>query len=167
MITASGMHLTPAPQGRLPTFEQSYGSPDDALDGEFPIRNCLHDKPAFNGIGVQTRYPAGESAAPGPTIAWLKTVPLLPDEAPSAFQRICALADCGNAFGRNAEPDDVTFMNTDLTLLLHRDPQGEWLGSHSVSHWEPDGIGLADSQLFDKQGVVGRAMQTLILRRRQ
>ena len=166
VITAAGMHLTPSPQGEMPTTEHSIGSPDEASAGEFPIKDTLHGKPAFNGDGVEVRYPNGESALPGPTVAWMKTVPLLEYETPSAFQRICPLADCGNAFGRNADADEVTFMNTDLTLLLYRDPQDEWLGTHSIGYWGADGIGMADAQLFDHLGVVGRAMQSLILRKR-
>lgn len=166
VITAAGLHLTPVEQVDMPTFQQHFGSPEDARIGDFPIMDTLHDKPAFNGDGVEVRYPVGQTRLPGPTTAWVKTVPLLNDETPTPFQRICPLADCGNAFGRNAEPADVTFMNTDLTLVLQRDPQGEWLGTQSVGYWEQNGIGLADALLFDEQGVVGRAMQTLILRKR-
>lgn len=166
VITAAGMHLTPSTEQHIPSHKVSIGSAKDASEGEFPIKNTLHGKPAFNGGGVQVRYPVGQSCSPGPTTAWMKTVPLLSYESPSPFQRICPLADCGNAFGRNAEPADVTFMNTDLTLLLHRDPEGEWLGTQSVGYWEPTGIGLADALLFDDKGVVGRAMQSLILRSR-
>jgi len=120
--------------------------------------------PAFNGTGVQTRYGASDNAEPGKTTAWLKTVPLVEGETASPFQSICPLADCGNAFGRLAEPSQVTFMNTDLTVLLHRDPEGEWLGTDSECFWEPNGIGLSDSRLFDRHGAVGRAVQTLLLR---
>ena len=166
VITAAGMHLTPSSEQHMPSHTQSMGSAKDASEGQFPIKDTLHGKPAFNGDGVQVRFPAGQSHSPGPTTAWMKTVPLLSYESPSPFQRICPLADCGNAFGRNAEPAEVTFMNTDLTLVLHRDPEGEWLGTQSVGYWEPTGIGLADALLFDEQGVVGRAMQSLILRKR-
>lgn len=165
IITAAGMHLKASDQGNMPSHRQDMGTPEQAAPGHFPIRETLHDKPAFNGSGVQVRYPQGHDGSPGPTRAWMKTVPLLADEIASPFQRICPLADCGNAFGRNAEPDEVTFMNTDLTLILHRDPVGEWLGTDSVNYWEPNGIGLADALLFDASGTVGRAMQTLVLRR--
>ncbi|ASJ71743.1 thioesterase family protein [Granulosicoccus antarcticus] len=166
VITAAGMHLLPAsPVEDMPSYQQDMGSPEQAAAGPFPIESTLHGQPAFNGAGVAVRYPAGQNNAPGPTRAWLKTVPLLDSETASPFQRICPLADCGNAFGRNAEPQDVTFMNTDLTLVLHRDPVGEWLGTDSVGYWETNGIGLADALLFDATGVVGRAMQTLVLRK--
>jgi len=42
---------------------------------------------------------------------------------------------------------------------------GEWIGSNSVGHWQPNGQGLADAQLFDSEGVVGRALQTLWLQK--
>ena len=75
----------------------------------------------------------------------MRTAPLLPDETPSPFQRICPLADCGNAFSRHAEPWEIAFVNADLTIALHRDPVGEWLGSRAVSWWQPSGVGLADA----------------------
>lgn len=146
-----------------PSHSDSIGRPDDASAGEFPIRGTRHDLPAFNGAGVDTRYPGGQSPEPGPTTAWLRTVPLLADETPSPFQRICPLADCGNAFGRNAEPAEASFANADLTIALHRDPIGEWLGTRSAGFWEPDGIGLAEAALFDREGRVGVALQTLVL----
>jgi len=164
IVSAEGMHMTTSPDQDFPTQALSMGKPEDAQPGVFPITDTLHNEPAFNGTGVSVRYPAGQDHHPGPTTAWLKTVPLLDTETPSAFQRICPLADCGNAFGRNANPQQVTFMNTDLTLILHRDPQGDWLGTQSTGFWEPNGIGLADALLFDENGSVGRAMQTLVLR---
>lgn len=162
---AEGLHMTRQDATDYPTTRADYGRVSDAQPGGFPISKTLHDKPAFNGDGVETRYPAGHGPEPGPTVAWMRTVPLLDNETPSAFQRICPLADCGNAFGRNAEPWEVNFMNPDLTIALFRDPVGEWLGSDSRGFWEPDGIGLADATLFDNSGVVGRALQTLLLRK--
>ena len=164
VISATGLHMAPQTIKARPSHAQDFGKADDATIGNFPIVDTLHGLPAFNGTGVQTRYPDGHDNSPGPTTAWLKTVPLLASESPSPFQRMCPLADCGNAFGRNADPQEVAFMNTDLTLLLHRPPEGEWLGTQSVGYWEPNGIGMADALLFDEQGVVGRALQTLLLR---
>lgn len=163
--TAVALQMSPQNTQALPTHHVSFGKHTDAHAGDFPIRKTLHDKPAFNGNGVAVKYPDSHDPEPGPTTAWMKTVPLFENETPSAFQRICPLADCGNAFGRNAEPWDVNFMNPDLTILLHRDPVGEWLGTHSVGYWEETGIGMADAQLFDETGSVGRALQTLLLRK--
>lgn len=164
IVSASGLHMSEQKASSLPTYKQDFGKPEHATTGVFPIQQTLHKKAAFNGDGVEVRYPDGEDHKPGPTTAWLRTVPLLADEEPSPFQRMCPMADCGNAFGRNAEPQDVAFVNTDLTISLFRDPVGEWMGSQSVGYWEPNGIGLADATLFDGHGVVGRALQTLLLK---
>jgi hypothetical protein len=160
--TASGLHLRVAESGPRPTAVLDVPPLAGAEPGPFPISRTLHGLPGFMG-GVEVRYPPGQDPGPGPTTLWMRALPLLPDEVPSPFQRICPLADCGNAFSRNAEPWEAGFVNPDLTLVVHRPPQGEWLGSRSVSHWEPDGIGLAAAELFDQRGAVGRALQTLLL----
>lgn len=162
VVSAGAMHLAPGLRADLPTASQETPDLADAVPGDFPITSGAHGLPMF-ATGVEVRYPPGGGPHPGPTRMWMRSLPLLPDEEPSGFQRICPLADCGNAVSRNSEVDDVAFMNTDLTLLLHRDPIGEWLGMDSVSHWQPNGHGMSDSMLFDQHGPVGRALQTLLL----
>lgn len=163
---AAGLLLAPSPPADLPTAELAHpaGRLDQAQEGRFPLKAGRHDLPAFNGPGVAFRYPPGETPDPGPTVAWMWSIPMLPGEEPSPFQRICPLADSGNAISRNAEPDAYAFLNADLTIVLHREPEGAWLGSRAVSHWQPDGRGLADAELFDQRGPVGRALQTLLVR---
>lgn len=163
-VTATALHMAEQPAVDFPTHHKPLLKPEEATVGKFPIQQTLHGEPAFSGDGVTVKYPAGQSHEPGPTIAWMQTVPLLATEKPSPFQRICPLADCGNAFSRNADPAEVNFMNPDLTILLHRDPVGEWLGTDATGYWEPSGIGMADAHLFDQHGSVGRALQTLLLR---
>ncbi len=168
--TAIGIHIATQDEPMLdgPLDNSGLVTPtlSEAIPGRFPIRQPMrHGLPGFSGSAVRMRYPPGETPDPGATTTWMNTDPLLPDETPSPFQRICPLADCGNAFSRHTDPDEVMFMNPDLTIALHRDPVGEWLGSRSVSQWQPTGIGLADAALFDDEGLVGCALQTMILRR--
>ncbi len=164
---ATGMHVARSPVGLFPaTLDNSGVSTPrlaDAEPGPFPIGRLRHDLPGFSR-SLEMRYPTGEDSGVGATTAWMRTIPVLPGEEPSPFQRICPLADCGNAFSRHADPTQVQFINTDLTIALHRDPVGEWLGSRSSSHWQPSGVGLADALLFDDDGAVGRALQTLLIR---
>jgi hypothetical protein len=140
----------------LPAFE-------DSVPGPFPI-----------GLGhtgfpesVEVRYdPSGSPGRGGPTVVWMRTVPLLADEEPSGFQRLCPLADSGNGISYNEYLDRVSFVNPDLTIMVHRPPLGEWVGARMISHWQRDGTGLADSELFDTTGPVGRALQGMLLTRR-
>ncbi len=161
--TATSLHVVTPGGGR--EFSDGFEPPllADAEIGDFPIKRLLHGLPGFSGEGVAVRYPPGDDPGPGPTTVWMWTVPLLADEEPSPFQRLCPIADCGNAFSRWVEPWEMGFVNADLTILAHRDPQGEWLGSRATSSWHADGTALADAVLFDEQGSVGRALQTLLL----
>ncbi len=161
---AESLHVTRQADFQVKTTTLDVPLPKDGRSGSFPISRTLHDLPSFTGHGVETRYAPNNTPEPGPTTAWIRTVDLLPDETPSPFQRMCPMADCGNAFSRNAEPWEINFMNPDLTIVMFREPQGEWMGSHSTGHWESNGIGMADAQLLDQHGVVGRAVQTLLLR---
>ena len=168
-VSATGLHVAAAEQ---PVFDETLDNSDvvppqsqHAVPGPFPIdAGRRHGLPGFSGEAVHMRFPPEHRPGPGATTAWMRTAPLLPDETPSPFQAICPLADCGNAFGRHAEPWQVAFVNADLTIVLHRDPVGEWFGSRAVSWWQPSGVGLADAVLFDDGGPVGRALQTMILR---
>ncbi len=164
LARAYGLH-----HRRLDHFEVStapFDQPDfaAAVPGPFPVRETTHGLDGFN-TSVDVRYdPSGSQGDGGPTIMWMRTtVPILADEEPSGYQRICPLADSGNGISYNAYLDEVLFINTDLLLSFVREPRGEWFCSRAVSHWQPDGTGLADAELFDGDGPVARATQNLLL----
>ncbi len=161
---ARGLHISERPVLDA-TRGDSFVPPrlDDSEPGDFPVRRNLHGLTGFRSA-TEVRYPIGEDCELGPTTLWMRTVAnLLPGEPMSPFQRICPLADCGNAFSRQAEAWEIGFVNADLVVALHRDPIGEWMGMASTAVWQPSGIGLVSSALFDEHGSVGRAMQTLVL----
>lgn len=161
---ATGLHVVPGDLGDVPTTAVPAPQLTEAADGPFFLQGRLSGPPGF-GSAVRMRYPAGEDTEPGPTTAWMWAPPIIDGESSSPFQRICPLADCGNALGRNANPPGFTFANADLTVYLVRPPVGEWFASRSVGHWERSGIGLSDATLYDDAGYVGRALQTIVLRR--
>lgn len=163
VASAHTSHLAARPDdARIPTTTAPVTDLAAAQPGPFPLAATRHGLRAFMD-GVEVCYPPGEDRSPGPTTIWMRTIPLIKGEEPSPFQRICPLADCGNALSRLAEPDRMGFVNTDLTIHLHRQPVGDWLGSRAESAWNADGIGLSDALLFDAHGPVGRAMQTLLV----
>ncbi len=159
---ATSLHLVTSQFESLPTARVKGPSRTGAAPGIFVDEKTHHDLPFF-GNWIDVAYPPGESNTPGPTTLWMKAPPLLVDEVPSPFQSICPLADCGNGISRNSEVTDATFVNPDLTIVLHRLPESEWLASSALSHWDPTGIGLAQATLFDENGPVGFALQTLLV----
>ncbi|MFP5332704.1 MAG: thioesterase family protein [Acidimicrobiia bacterium] len=160
---AQAMHLR---EIDLPTATAPFDLPDfeASVPGPFPITDTLHGEQAFPS-SIEVRYdPSASQGKGGPTIMWVRNrVPLLADEEPSGFQRLCPLADSGNGTSYNEYLDRVLFVNPDLLLSVHRHPVGEWVGAKVVSHWGNNGIGTADAELFDRQGAVGRATQNLLL----
>ena len=161
---AYGMHLRRLERFDVSTADVAPPVFTEAIADEFPIRTATHNLPGFDQT-MEVRYdPSGSLGRGGPTMAWMRSrVAIVDGETASPFQSICPLADCGNGLSYNEYLDRVLFLNTDLTISLHRDPVGDWFGSRSISHWEPNGIGLADAELFDVDGPVGRATQNLIL----
>ena len=75
-------------------------------------------------------------------------------------------ADSGNGVSAALDWRRYLFINTDLSVHLHRPPAGEWVCLDSVTRPESSGLGLSDTALFDEQGPIGRAAQTLLVRAR-
>ena len=160
--SARGLHLREL--DHFPVSTAAVPAPDfeASRPGPFPIQ-ATHGMTAFVD-SVECRYDPSTKQGGGPTTIWMRTkIPLLRDENPSPFQRICPLADCLNGVSFNDPIDDVWFVNADITLSLHRDPTGQWFCAQAVSMWEPSGIGLAHAALFDTEGPVGRATQNVLL----
>ena len=161
-MTGTSMHLARKELGEVPTAQVPAPRFDEAEPGPSLLVGGLHDRPSF-GQFIDVAYPPGVSRAPGPKAVWMRVPALLEGEAPSPIQSICPLADCGNGISWNAVPGVMGFMNTDLTLQIHREPVSDWMASTSVSHWQGNGVGMSQSVLFDTEGPVGVALQTLVL----
>ena len=74
-----------------------------------------------------------------------------------------AAADFGNGVSRIVDFDRYLFVNTDLTVHLHREPAGEWVLLDARTRLEPHGAGLAQSILSDERGPLGLAAQSLFV----
>jgi hypothetical protein len=160
---ATGLHLVVNSFAAIPTASIPHPVFADAVRGEFSLLRAPHGLPFF-GNSVEIAYPPGETGGPGPTTLWMRALPIMQGEEPSPFQSLCPLADCGNAIGRNADWSEVSFVNPDLTVIVHRLPESDWLASQVISFWEPSGIGMSRATLFDTRGAIGVAQQTLIVR---
>ncbi|EEE39095.1 hypothetical protein RKLH11_2941 [Rhodobacteraceae bacterium KLH11] len=160
--TATTMHMVRRSLGAVPNVDIPPPDLQDVVDGPFPIGEMRHDLKGFaHHCGIA--YPRGGNQGAGPKTVWMRTPPLLEGEGPSPIQALCPLADCGNGISWNAPTSEMGFMNTDLTVQIHREPVSDWLAAESVSHWQPSGVGMSQSVLFDTQGPVGTALQTLVL----
>ncbi len=116
---------------------------------------------------VEWRIAAGEFMRPGPATVWMRMRGALVDgEAPSPLSRVLVAADSGNGVSMELDLQTHLFINTELTVHLHREPVGEWICLDARTRIGPAGVGIATSTLFDSVGRVGVASQALVVRPR-
>ena len=87
-------------------------------------------------------------------------------EPTDPLQRFLAVVDSANGVGAPLSVTGWTFLNTDLSVHLHRDPVGEWVGVEASTSIGPDGIGVCTAVLHDEHGPVGRSAQVLLVQPR-
>ena len=103
----------------------------------------------------------------GPCAVWFRlNHPLVAGEAPSPYQRATVAADSGNGVSAALDFARYAFVNSDLTVNLFRRPAGEWICLQARTLLGGNGCGLAESALFDEAGLIGRATQSLAIRKR-
>ena len=116
---------------------------------------------------MDARVASGHLRAPGPAAVWMRMrVPLVAGEETSPLTRVLAAADSGNGVSWALDLREHLFVNSDLSVHLHRLPEGEWVCIDARTAVEPNGIGLADTRLWDQRGRIGRGLQTLLVDRR-
>lgn len=103
----------------------------------------------------------------GPSAVWFRLrSPLVEGETPSGYQRVAVAADSGNGISAILDIRQYSFVNADLTINLLRKPVGEWICIDARTLLAPNGCGIAASQIYDEQGLLGSATQSLAVRRR-
>jgi Thioesterase-like superfamily len=136
--------------------------PDDGDDTPFfPTgRDGYH-------TAVDYRFVEGGFLEPGAAVVWMRSrVPVVAGEPLTPLQRVLVVADSGNGVSATLDWRRFLFINVDLSVHLHRHPAGEWVCLDAVTTPEADGIGIADTALFDEGGSIGRAVQTLLVAER-
>ncbi len=113
---------------------------------------------------VEWRFARGNFIEKGPAAGWMRLrVPLLPDEPVSPLTRVLAAADSGNGISHEIDFGAALFINTELSVHLFRLPEGEWVCLDATTHQGRTGIGLAESNLWDVRGLIGRGAQSLYI----
>ena len=147
---ANGPEATPPP-------------PEDLLVGPGP----LTDEPArFHNVAVEHRVAGRALGDLGPAVDWIRVVvDLLPGVPPSPLARVAAAADFGNGVSAVLPFGDHLFVNPDLTVHLHRLPVDDLVCLDAVTRVGDEGVGFAESALFDRRGRIGRSVQSLLVDR--
>lgn len=116
---------------------------------------------------MQYSFLEGAFNEAGPAKAWMRMRhPLIAGEEPSPLVRVLIAADSGNGVSSALDWRRFLFINVDLSVQLERMPAGEWVCLDAVTRPQANGIGSADTVLHDRDGRIGRAMQTLLISER-
>ncbi len=125
-----------------------------------------HDAAMFYPDATEIVHVAGEVGS-GAAAAWIRLRgDLLPGVAPSPLARAAAAADFANGVSSVLPFDDWVFVNTELTIHLHREPAGEWIGLDARTVSGATGAGLSTGVLHDLDGPFGVCAQALFVQRR-
>lgn len=149
---------TPGPDAVSPGPDAGSPLPDrETPIGSFaPFQGFLHS--------VEWRAVRGNWGEPGPCAVWSRMRgTVVAGEQPSGLQRLMALADCGNGVSSMLDLSRYLFINPELTVHVHREPEGEWLLLDAETAVSKGGAGLATSVLSDSRGPVGRGAQSLLV----
>ncbi|NOU07018.1 MAG: hypothetical protein HOO99_12645 [Hyphomicrobiaceae bacterium] len=80
-----------------------------------------------------------------------------------ALSRVLGPADWAHGLFRPVT-NVVADPNPNLTVHLHRQPRGEWIGVRATTHWHPDhGVGSGKGLLFDIEGEIGAVSMAVVL----
>lgn len=113
---------------------------------------------------MDVRFVEGAFVEPGPARAWMRMrVPLVEGEEPAPRDRVLVASDSGNGVSAPLDYHRWIFINTDLTVNLRRLPEGEWVCLDAVTYADRHGLGMSDTVLHDRGGMIGRATQALLI----
>ncbi|MDQ3720365.1 MAG: thioesterase family protein [Actinomycetota bacterium] len=149
--------------GERPPSEQA---PPGPAEGEHKAFFPTGEEVGYH-TAMEYRFVRGGFMEMGAATVWMRMLhPLVAGEEPTPLQRVLVAADSGNGVSAALDWRRYVFINTDLSVHLHRLPAGDWVRLDAVTHAESNGLGLSDTALHDEQGPIGRAAQTLFVRER-
>jgi hypothetical protein len=140
--------------------------PEHATPVSFTLDDEEEGTPSFAASAMEMRW-LDDPRGPGPARVWMRLArPLLDGEPASPLARLAATCDFGNGVSAALPFSDFVFINADLSIHLHRQPRGEWIGLDARTLLHAGGTGLAECVVHDEQGPVGRSFQTLVVQAR-
>jgi hypothetical protein len=107
----------------------------------------------------------GQMGNHGPRKIWMSEVREIVGGVPlTPFSRVAISADFASPFA-NAGDQGLRYINSDVTVYLHRMPATEWIGYEVVDHGATDGVAIAECRLYDERGHIGSSSVTALAQR--
>jgi Thioesterase-like superfamily len=123
---------------------------------------------ARGGMGGMwaTRPISGGFGTVGEKKLWMSELrDLATDEPFTPFTRVAVAADFASPYA-NSGDKGLGWINSDITLYLHRLPVTEWVGFEVKNHGATDGVAIGECWLYDEQGPIGTSSVMALAQRR-
>jgi Thioesterase-like superfamily len=163
---------TPLVQASAVALRTAAMLPESAGNGEVappppeaaaPFEFVFFVDPVGYQTSVEARIARG-TWGKGPVAVWMRSrVPLVAGESPSPLQRLLILADTASGVAVVLDYTRYTFVNADLTVAVHRVPEGEWICLDASTVAEAHGVGLTQARLWDARGALGVSLQCCLV----
>lgn len=161
LVKARALRVARAPLGAGTPVEETPAGPETAQASPAPW-----GAEALPGGAVEIRFTSGALTERGPATAWFRlTVPVIAGEEPTPLQRMLVAADFPNGISSELSWDEWLFINPDLTVYIEREPVGEWVALQAHTRITANETALAQAVMFDRDGRIGRALQSLYIAR--
>lgn len=113
---------------------------------------------------TEWRFVTGSFLAPGPGATWIRALmPLVEGEHNSPLVDALIVADSASGVSGALDFRRWLYINTDLSVYLHRLPDGPWIKIDAVTIPEPTGNALTSARLYDRTGPIGTSSQALFI----
>ena len=109
---------------------------------------------------------SGAMGTLGPRRLWMSEVrDLVEGDELTPFARVAVGCDFASPFA-NASHKGLGYINSDVTLYLHRLPVSQWVGYEVVNHQATDGVAIGECLVHDENGPIGTATVTALAQTR-
>jgi len=167
---SGGVSMAKATCQFLRRTENPEGSTWSPPNWDVPLPETIEPLPNIRspmGGMWATRPIAGGFGDPGPRRIWMSEVRELVAGVPlTPFQRVAVAADFCSPFANASRDKGLAYINTDVTVYLHRAMVGEWVGFESVNHHATDGVAIGETWLYDREGPIGTATCAALAQKR-
>ncbi|MCB1647298.1 MAG: thioesterase family protein [Pseudomonadales bacterium] len=118
--------------------------------------NISATDPGLGAGSTRERKPVyGAMGKFGKKAMWLRDTRLFCDDKPATpYVRVAQVADFTNPWS-NSGDGGLGYINSDVTLYLHRYSVDDWLGMEVVNHQATDGIAIGQCLIHDRAGCIG------------
>jgi len=131
---------------------------------DVPAPDTLPPPEPRGGLGGmwEMRPIVGAMGTLGARRVWMREVRALVDGMTlTPFARVALGCDFASPFA-NAGDQGLDYINSDVTLYLHRPPVTEWVGYEVTNHGATDGVAIGECFVHDEAGPIGAASVTAL-----